>query len=110
MIVEKRTYTMHSGMMKDYLKAYSESSFQDLQRQLGRCVGFFTSETGPIEQVTQMWAYEDWNDREARRTALYADPAFIARARDLYPLIKDKDSQILRPVPFAPLAFVDAKP
>ncbi|WP_210485429.1 NIPSNAP family protein [Microvirga antarctica] len=106
MIVEKRTYTMHSGMMKDYLKAYTDGSFQNLQQQLGHCVGFFTSETGPIEQVTQLWAYKDWNDREARRAALYSDPAFIDRAKDMYGLIKDKDSQILKPVAFAPLSFV----
>jgi hypothetical protein len=106
MIVEKRTYTMHSGKMREYLKAYEDESFRSLSNKLGHCVGFFTSETGPIEQVIQMWAYNDWNDRETRRKALYSSPEFIARAEGLYPLIKDKDSQILRPVPFAPLSFV----
>jgi hypothetical protein len=106
MIVEKRTYTMYSCMMKDYLKPYLDGSFAHLQDKLGHCVGFFTSETGPIEQVIQMWAYKDWNDREERRTALYNDPAFADRAKDMDSLIKDKDNQILRPVAFAPLSFV----
>jgi hypothetical protein len=106
MIVEKRTYTMYSCMMKDYLKPYLDGSFAHLQDKLGHCVGFFTSETGPIEQVIQMWAYKDWNDREERRTALYNDPAFADRAKDMDSLIKDKDNQILRPVASAPLSFV----
>lgn len=106
MIVEKRTFVMHSGMLKSYLDAYASGTFARLQEQLGHCVGFFVSDTGPIEQVTQMWAYENWQDREDRRKALYADEQFAAQAKDLYPLIKDKETQILSPVPFAPLSFV----
>jgi hypothetical protein len=50
-----------------------------------------------------MWRYEDYADREARRTALYADPqwlAFIPKTRDY---IEQMDNKILKPAFFSPL-------
>ena len=104
MIVEKRTYVMHSGKMRQYLDAFADGGFVEMQKHLGHCVGFFRSETGPIEEVTQMWAYETWEDRETRRRALYENSPFGRQAEALFPLIQTKTSQILVPVDFAGLA------
>lgn len=100
MIVEKRVYRMHSGRMKDYLKAFESGGFAMQQKHLGACVGFYVSETGPIEEVTQMFVFSDWADREARRKALYADSQFQAVSDPLWPMIAEKHSQILRPAWF----------
>jgi hypothetical protein len=70
------------------------------RRHLGECIGFYTSETGPIEQVVQIFGYVDWNEREKKRAALWADVRFTAMSAELHPLIQSKESQILRAVDF----------
>ncbi|CAH1662380.1 NIPSNAP family protein [Chelatococcus asaccharovorans] len=101
MIVEIRTYTFRSGTMAQYLAAFDRIGFALQKRHLGECLGFLTSETGPIEQVVQIFGYESWEDRDHRRAALYADASFKAMSEELHPLIQSKDSQIFRSVPFA---------
>lgn len=99
MIYEIRTYTFKSGAMKDYLKVFREVGFELQRRHLGECIGFFVSETGPIEQVVQIFGYEDWSDRDRKRAALWADERFAAMSADLHPLIQSKESQIFRDAP-----------
>lgn len=100
MIVEIRTYTFKSGAMGKYLQAFRDVGFELQRQHLGDCIGFYTSETGPIEQVVQIFGYADWNDRERKRAALWADARFTAMSADLHPLIQSKESQILRSVDF----------
>jgi hypothetical protein len=98
-IVEVRTYTFHSGQMARYLDAFRRVGFALQREHLGEPVAFLVSETGPIEQVVQIFRYADWTERDRRREALWADPRFTAMSADLHPLIKDKTSQILREIP-----------
>lgn len=100
MIVEKRTYRMQSGQMRSYLEAFEQGGFALQRQHLGSCVGFYISETGPIEEVTQMFAYENWADRDARRDTLYGDERFRRISDPLWPKIADKNTQILKPVSF----------
>jgi hypothetical protein len=47
-----------------------------------------------------MWAYKDLNDRERRRDALVADPAwgqYLAKATDF---VASMENKVLRPAPF----------
>ena len=104
MIVEVRTYTFHSGMMARYLEAFRRVGFTLQREYLGEPVAFLVSETGPIEQVVQIFRYADWTERDRRRAALWADPRFQAMSEELHPLIKDKTSQILRDVATTPAA------
>src|SRR5437773_877848 len=100
MIVEIRTYTFKSGMMGKYLQAFRAIGFELQRQHLGECIGFYTSETGRMGQVVQFFVYADWNDREKKRGALWADQRFTAMSADLHPLIQSKESQILRSVEF----------
>ena len=98
-IYEIRTYTFKSGMMGKYLQAFRDIGFE-LQRQyLGECIGFYVSETGPIEQVVQIFGYADWIDRDRKRAALWADERFAAMSAELHPLIQSKESQLFRAAP-----------
>ena len=72
---------------------------QDPCEGLGECVGFFVSETGPIEQVVQIFGYQDWGDRDRKRAALWADERFTAMSAELHPLIQSKESQLFRNAP-----------
>ena len=84
MIIDHRTYAVKPGRLNDYLKLYEAEAYPLQLKHLGRNVGWYVSnDIGPLSQVVHMWAYDSLADREARRNALAADPAwgaFLAKA------------------------------
>lgn len=78
MIYEHRTYTIAHGKMTSYLERYEKYALPLQLHHLGRLLGFFVSEIGPLNQVLHIWVYDDFADRERRREALDADPAWLA--------------------------------
>lgn len=100
MLVEQRTYTTHPGKVRDYLALYEAEGLPIQRRILGRMVGYYRSEVGPLNQVVHLWAYVDLNEREQRRAALLADPAFKAYVQKMMPLLVSQESRILVPAPF----------
>jgi hypothetical protein len=78
MIVDLRTYTVKPGKLADWVKLYEEHAWPLQQQYLGRCLGWYTTAEGELNRVVHLWAYEDQGDREARRNAMAADPAWKA--------------------------------
>ena len=103
MIYEMRTYTAHPGKLGPWLKVYQETRLPILLRHLGNLVGAFTTETGTINQLVQIWAYEDHADRAARRAALWADPEWLNPANNTADALQKQDSVLLTPTSFSPL-------
>lgn len=100
MIVEQRTYTTHPGKWRDYLALYQAEGLAVQQRILGRMVGYYHSEAGPLNQIVHLWAYEDLNERAQRRAALAADPQWQSYVRKMLPLLQAQESRLLAPAPF----------
>ena len=100
MIVEERIYTFKPGAMAEFLRAYAAEGWAIHTRHLGRPLGYYTSEIGTLNQAVSLWGYADWNDRVARRAALYADPAWLAAVASISPLIQRMENRILTPAPF----------
>ena len=67
MIIDHRTYDFHPGKMKAWIDVYEKYALPVQQKHLGNFIGFFTTEVGPINQVTFMWGFTDAGDRERRR-------------------------------------------
>ena len=105
MIIDHRTYDFHPGKMKAWIDVYEKYALPVQQKHLGNFIGFFTTEVGPINQVTFMWGFADAGDRERRRTAMEADPAwgeFTRRSAELGAL-KQQTDKLIKPVPFSPI-------
>ncbi len=103
MIVEQRTYTLRPGKGGEWLEIY-EREGRDLQvGHLGRMIGYFTTEIGPLNQIVHLWAYEDLEDRRRRREALTSTDEWKALLGKLLPLCRDMESKILIPAPFSPI-------
>ena len=51
---------------------------QNCLKHLGNCVGWYTTVEGELNTVVHMWGYADQGDREKRRMAMAADPAWAA--------------------------------
>jgi len=100
MIVEQRTYTVAHGCMEAYLQRYEREALPLLRRHLGRLLGCFVSEIGPLNQVVHLWVYDSLADRERRREALDADPAWHAFKRGNRGTFVAQEVRIMTPAPF----------
>ncbi len=104
MIFELRTYTAKPGRTADFLQLYEAEALALQQQYLGGLVGFYTTEIGPLNQIVHLWRFDSLADRERRRAALDADPAWAsyrAHYREL-DAIQAQESKILKPASFSP--------
>jgi NIPSNAP protein len=102
-IVEERTYHVHTGQLAEVVRLYAEEGTEIQQRVLGRLVGAFTVDIGDLSSIVQMWAYDSFADREQRRAALQSDEAWRAFLPRLQPLIHTQRNRILVPTSFSPI-------
>jgi NIPSNAP protein len=103
MIVEERIYTLHAGKVPDMMKLYGEEGLPLQQRYLGKFIGYFSTETGNLNQVVFLWGYDSLDDRDARRARMARDPEWQAYLKKVQPLIMTQENRILKPAPFSPI-------
>lgn len=104
MILEERIYTCYCSKAQQYVQMYEAEGLAIQRPTLGHLVGYFTTEIGPLNQVVHLWAYENMEDRAARRAKLLADPAWKAYAAKVQPLVLSQENKILKPANFSPWA------
>ena len=103
MIVEERTYHVHTGKLPELVRLYAEEGTEIQQRVLGNLIGAFTVDIGDLSSIVQMWGYDSLAERERRRAELQADDAWKAFLPKIQPLIHTQRNRILIPTPFSPL-------
>jgi NIPSNAP len=103
MIVEERIYRIRTGLMGRYLQLVRDEGLAIQQPILGRLIGYFTTEIGPLSQVVHLWAYDDLEDRARRRLTLAEDPRWRAFVPRLSETIESAENRILLPTDFSPL-------
>lgn len=104
MIYDLRIYTFHPGKINAWLKVYEQYAYPVQVKYLGKPVVFTTTEVGPLNQAIHLWAYESQADRETRRNAMVADPAwpeYLRRSAELG-AVQHQENRILKPTSFAP--------
>ncbi|MEX3007467.1 NIPSNAP family protein [Hoeflea sp. TYP-13] len=107
MIVEERIYSLQVGAAPEYLRLYEAEGLAIQRPILGRMVGYFTTEIGPLHQIVHMWAYRDMAERSERRARLGADDGWKAYVKKIRPLVVSQENKILIPAPFSPWADDD---
>lgn len=103
MLVEERIYTLRPVAVTDYLRLYESEGMEIQKRILGRMVGYFVSEIGPLNQVVHLWAYDSFEERTRRRAELLADSGwqrYVAKIKDL---LLHQESKLLMPTRFSPI-------
>lgn len=103
MILDERSYSIHPAHVRDYLDIYEREGMALQVQHLGKLLGWFTTDTGTVNEVVHMWLYEDLADRERRRSALEADPKWWAFRAKTSPYVQFMRSRLLRPTNFSPL-------
>jgi hypothetical protein len=103
MIVEERIYRIRNGRMGRYLQLVRDEGLAIQQPILGHLIGYFTTDIGPLSQVTHLWAYADLQDRVHRRQQLADDSRWQAFLPRLSENIEQAENRILVPTDFSPL-------
>src|SRR5258708_13815175 len=91
MIFDLRIYTLFNNKFGAWLKLYEEHGHATQVKHCGEPVFYATSEVGQLNQVAHVWKYASHADREKKRDALIADPAFQAhlqKSRQLHAHLK----------------------
>ena len=102
MILGHRTYTLPHGTMDKYLARYEAEVLPIQKRHLGKFMGLFVAETGLLNQVISLWAYESLADREQCRRNMDSDPAWHAFRETNRGAFLSQEVKILRATSFSP--------
>lgn len=104
MLLDHRTYTVKPGTLGKHLKIYEEYGLAVQKKHLGEPLAYLIAESGELNTYVHIWVYKDAADREQRRAAMQADPAwqaFVAKSGEAGYLIK-QENKLMTPAPFAP--------
>ena len=72
MLYEMRTYRTLPGRAPEFLKIYEAEGLGVITRY-ARLAGCWTTESGPLNSVVFLWAYDDHAHRSAQRAKLAVD-------------------------------------
>jgi hypothetical protein len=102
MIVDQRTYTTRPGRLQEFVDTFAARGLPLYRRYCGTLIGYFTSESGPLNQVVHLWGYADAADRDTRRAALARDQGWQAFLDVALPMLVSQESRLLMPTAFSP--------
>ncbi|MGE5171559.1 MAG: NIPSNAP family protein, partial [Rudaea sp.] len=86
MIFEMRTYQIQAGKAPEFLKVYQENGLAVITRY-ARLIGCWTKESGTLNSVVFLWAYDDFAHRTAQRAKLAQDPQWAAFTPTILPYL-----------------------
>jgi hypothetical protein len=102
MIVDHRVYTLRPGTAQTYLELFERDGLPLYLHYCGKLVGYYVSDSGELNQLVHLWAYETLEQRELGRAALYRDARWAAYLEAAVPMIVRQESRILKPSRFSP--------
>ena len=105
MLVDHRNYRIKPGKVAAHLDLYEKHGFTAQTRHLGQPVAYMFSESGEINTLVHIWAYEDAADRAKRRAAMQADPEWqnYLRVSGEAGYLVDQRTMLMIPAKFAPI-------
>jgi len=104
-LIDHRTYRIKPGMMADHLALYEKHGFSAQTRHLGAPVAYMFAESGEINTLVHIWAYDDAADRAAKRARMAADPEWqnFLKLQNEAGLLLQQRTSLMIPAAFAPI-------
>jgi len=84
MIYELRTSTVKQRSLSEAVKAAGIVSLEIRKDDYGKLEGCWQTEIGPLNQVMELWSYQDLNERARVLAELNADPRWSAENMRLF--------------------------
>ena len=103
-IYEKRTYSVRVGQMAEIKRLYTTEGWPALEAGGfgSKLIGYFTSDTGDLHQLIHLWRFDSDDDRRTHWDRLFADAPFTAFAKQIRPLIRTQNVQLMLSAPWGP--------
>ncbi len=101
MIYEMRTYQVSPGKAPEFLKMY-EADGLPLIGKYAKLVGCWVKETGVLNSVVFLWAYDDLGHRTSQRAKLGQDAEWQAFVPRMLPYLVHQESVFMTPAAFSP--------
>jgi hypothetical protein len=102
MIYELRTYQVHAGKAPEFLRIYREHGLPVITRY-AKLIGCWIKESGTLNSIVFLWAYDDFAHRTAQRSKLGQDAEWAAFTPTILPFLVHQESVFLSPTAFSPL-------
>src|SRR3972149_2178773 len=100
MILEMRTYQVQAGKAPEFLRVYQEGGLHIITRY-AQLIGCWTKESGVLNSVVFLWAYDDFAHRTTQRAKLGKDSEWQAFLPKILPYLVHQESVFLIPTPFS---------
>ena len=97
-IYELRIYTLYPDCAQDFERRMIE--VLPIREHYSPNVGTWRAESGNIDRVFHMWAYADFDQRNALRPSIDANPHWQAYVAAITPLLAAMESMLLTPLTF----------
>ncbi len=103
-IYEKRTYSVTVGQMPEISRLFIDGGWSVLEAAgvSKNLIGYFISDTGELHQLIHLWRFESDSDRRDFWKRLYENKDFMAFAKQVRPLVKTQNVQLLVAAPWGP--------
>lgn len=103
-IYEQRTYTFTMKTMPDVLRMYRKEVYPVMEAEgfAENLVGFFTTDTGTVNQLVHLWRFDDDTARRTFWKDIAMCEAFASAASPVIALMEKLEIQLLRPAPWGP--------
>ena len=96
--IDERSYTVRTGKVGEFVRLYREKGYEVQKEYLGEPFGYFQTETGTLDQVVHMWAFDSAADRERRRQELAQDSRWVRYQQSSGHLLVARENRLLETV------------
>ena len=105
MLIDHRTYKCRPGTLRKQMAVYEQYGLAVQKKHCGEPLAWLVAESGDVNSYIHIWVYENAEDRNRKRAAMYADPewkVYIDKNAETGYLIS-QESVLMSPAPFAPI-------
>jgi hypothetical protein len=104
-LVDVRTYRVRPGKLPQELDLYAKHGLAPQIRHLGVPLAYLHAESGDLNTMVHLWAFEDAADRTRRRAAMMSDPEWVnyLKLADEAAYLVGQRNSLMVPASFAPI-------
>jgi hypothetical protein len=103
MILEHRAYTMQPGHLERFYELQVERGFDIVRPIMDKVISYFSTVSGPLEQVVHLYVFDSLEDWRSRLHGLYGLPELEAYFPKVRPIMLAQQNNVLLPAPVAEL-------
>jgi hypothetical protein len=104
-IVDVRTYRVKPGMAQAQMDVYEKYGLATQIKYCGEPIAYLSAESGDLNTLVHLWAFQDAGDRAQRRAAMTKEPNWheYVRKNAENGYIVDQRTSLMVPAKFAPI-------